>query len=215
MFDWLLSQQGFFIYGAFVLLLLGGSVGLPIPEDMPLLFMGAAIHHDAASWRTTFVVGYITIVFSDALIFWFGRRFGPRLFRSKLFGARFPPERMEAINLRIDRHAFVMIFLARHLFYLRTATFLSCGAFGMRFGRFLVADACAALVSVPFLLGLGYWGAEHLPAVIEWMRTAKYASLLIGAVLAFAGWLYLRRRLASATRAPELSEPRPDSLREG
>jgi membrane protein DedA with SNARE-associated domain len=188
MHDWLLAQQGWPLYGAFVLLLLGGSVGLPIPEDMPLLFMGAAIHQGAASWRMALIIGYLTILLSDGIIFWVGRKFGPRLFRSKLLGSRFSPERMDAINLRIDRHAFVMIFLARHLFYLRTATFLSCGAFGMRFGRFLIADACAALLSVPLLLGLGYLGAEHLPTIMAWVQTAKYASIPFGLALFGAAW---------------------------
>jgi membrane protein DedA with SNARE-associated domain len=208
MHDWLLAQQGWPIYGAFVLLLLGGSVGLPIPEDMPLLFMGAAIHHDAASWQVTIVVGYFTILLSDGIIFWVGKRFGPRLFRSRLLGSRFPPERMEAIHLRIDRHAFLMIFLARHLFYLRTATFLSCGAFGMRFGRFIVADACAALISVPLLLGLGFLGAEHLPSIIAWVQTVKYASIPFGLALLAAAWWIIKVKERSAR---DESEP-PASL---
>lgn len=194
MHEWFLTQQGPTLYGIFVLSLLGGAVGLPIPEDLPLLIMGAAIHQGVASWQPTLLLGYVAIVACDSLIFWAGRTFGPRILQSKLFGARFSPERMGTLNLRIDRHAFLMIFLARHLFYFRTATFLSCGALRIRFARFIIADACAALISVPSLLSLGYLGAEHLPAVLGWIQTIKYLSLPVVVVSIGALWLYLRRR---------------------
>lgn len=194
MHEWFLAQQGATLYGLFVLSLLGGAVGLPIPEDLPLLIMGAAIHQGVASWQPTFFLGYIAIVACDGLIFWAGRTFGPRILQSKLFGARFSPERMATLNLRIDRHAFWMIFLARHLFYFRTATFLSCGALRIRFTRFIIADACAALISVPTLLGLGYLGAEHLPTLLGWIQTMKYLSLPVVVLLIGALYWHVRRR---------------------
>jgi membrane protein DedA with SNARE-associated domain len=194
MYEWLLAQQGLPLYGFFILMLLGGSIGLPIPEDLPMLIMGAAIHHGAASWEVTLLIGYITIVLSDAIIFAGGRWFGPKIFQSKLLGARFTPSRIDSINLRIDRHAFIMIFLARHLFYLRTATFLSCGAFGMTFTRFILADAIAALISVPTLLLVGYLGAEHLPKVLAWAQTVKYASIPVGLVFLLAALIWLKKR---------------------
>jgi membrane protein DedA with SNARE-associated domain len=202
--EWLLLQQGYAVYVVLVLLLLGGSFGLPIPEDMPLLLLGVMIERHAADWRVGVSLAYVAILLSDAIIYGIGARFGPRLFKSKFLQKRLRAERLDSIHRHIDQHAFVMVFVARHLFYLRTATFLSCGAFGMRFAKFILADSIAALVSVPLLVTIGYLGAEHLPTVIGWIKTAKHASLWVGITLMILGialWRTLAMRRASKTCA--------------
>jgi membrane protein DedA with SNARE-associated domain len=133
-----------------------------------------------AQLELAFAVCYGAVLLGDMMIFLVGYRLGPSLFKTSLLSARFTPEFVQRISVSMERHALVMIFLARHLFYLRTATFLTCGAFRMGFLRFMAADALAALISAPLMMGVGYLAAEHLPYAFEMMKKAKTVSIILG-----------------------------------
>jgi membrane protein DedA with SNARE-associated domain len=194
--NWLLGQDGVWVYVVLAALLLGGAIGLPIPEDVPLLLGGVLVEQGKAQLDLVFIVSYSAVVLGDLLIYSVGRRFGPRLFKTRLFCHRITPERAELINKRLERHSLWMIFIARHLFYLRTATFLTCGAFKMNFRRFLVADALAAFVSAPLMIGLGYLLSENFSHLLELTRKAKTFSIIIGLLIVTGVFLFWRKKRA-------------------
>ena len=74
--DWILTQQGAFIYIALFLALMGGVIGLPIPEDIPLIAAGIAVQRKLALLTPVFIICYLTIILGDILIFLIGRKFG-------------------------------------------------------------------------------------------------------------------------------------------
>jgi membrane protein DedA with SNARE-associated domain len=96
----------------------------------------------------------------------------------------------------MDKHAVSMIFLARHLFYLRTATLLACGAFRMRLTRFLIIDAFAAALSSSVMISVGYLTAQHLPALFRFLQTVKIASLVVILIMLVLALIYFRKRRA-------------------
>jgi membrane protein DedA with SNARE-associated domain len=69
-------------------------------------------------------------------------------------------------------------------------TFLVCGAVRVSFSRFLIADALAALITTPLMLGLGYVCAEHYQHVLQLIREIKLLLVVIG--LCIAVYLYFR-----------------------
>lgn len=200
--QWLLAQDSLTVCIALFALLMGGAIGLPIPEDIPLIMAGIIIHRGHVGLAVAFSVCYVGILLGDILIFYVGRRFGPPLFRRRWVRNRFSPQRVVEIKRGLERRSLPMIFVARHLFYLRTLTFLTCGAFKMSFRRFLVADALAALVSVPLMLWLGHLGSENYEAVLAFMKKAKYLSLALGIVAISAYVLYRVRRARQAPSSP-------------
>jgi membrane protein DedA with SNARE-associated domain len=206
--DWLLLQNGWWLYISLTFLLLGGAVGLPIPEDIPVILAGILAYRGNAQPEILLLVCYVAIVSGDVFIFWVGRKFGNKLFKQPWFKARMPLARVREIRKRLERRRFITIFVARHLFYLRTITFLICGAVKMRFALFLVADMIAALISVPIMFGLGYLAAEHYSALMSGVEQAKHISLLVGglAIIGVGFWYWRRKRLARNTpsdnRAP-------------
>jgi len=198
--NWLLLQNGIYIYVAIGLALVGGSFGLPIPEDIPLIVGGVLINHGRARPEIMGLVCYLAILAGDLIIYAVGYRFGFTLFRSKWFSARVSEDYITTLSGRLEKHAIGMIFLARHLFYLRTATFLACGAFRMNVIRFLLIDAIAALISTSIMIGLGYLAAQHLPQLFATIHRLKIASLIIAAlaVIAVATALVIHRRRSNA-----------------
>ena len=193
---WILFQQGTLIYLGLFLALLGGAIGLPIPEDAPLIVAGYLMHRGDVALQPVFIVCYSAIILGDIIIFWVGRKFGTALFRRPWFQTRKTQHRIKKIKIRLERQGFLMIFVARHLFYLRTITFLTCGAVRMRFRAFIIADLIAALVSVPLVLWLGYVFAENSERLYALIAKAQNAAIGILVLLLFgAGAIryYLKR----------------------
>jgi membrane protein DedA with SNARE-associated domain len=208
--EWLLAQHGIVVYGTILALLLAGSIGLPVPEDLPLLLSGIVIHRGSVNLWIMFAVCYLGILVGDLFIFSVGRYFGKALYRKEWFRSRINPRKMRHIQLNLERRSLLMIFVARHLFYLRTVTFLTCGALKIRISRFVTADAVAALISAPLMMSLGYLAAEHYDAVVAFIHKAKWVSGVIGAVLiacAAAFWQYHRRRTAEEEAREEIEAP--------
>lgn len=192
---WIFLQDPLVIYLTLFALLLGGAVGLPIPEDLPLILAGAIIHTGKIGPVAIGIVCYLGIVLGDMVVYSIGRYFGPKLFTTRFLKNRITPERAERMHQRLMKHSIWMIFVARHLFYLRTVTFLTCGAFKMSFIRFMFIDALAALISTPIMMGVGYVMVEHLPTLFESISKLKSWVLFISLILfLIAGYIYKRRR---------------------
>lgn len=184
--QWFFLLEGGYLYMGMSFLLIGGAFGLPIPEDLPLVFGGVLVHQDRASGGILFLVCYLSILIGDLIIYAIGYKFGFSLFQTKFLRHKIPPDRVRTITVKLERHAITMIFLARHLFYLRTATILACGTFRMSLPRFMIIDAAAAFVSTALMISLGYLAAEHLPQLFQFIEGLKTFSLVVGVIVVVA-----------------------------
>jgi len=192
--EWIFLQDGSIVYLALFLMLLAGSVGMPIPEDIPLIFGGILVQQGTAKLGLVFIVCYTGIIVGDLIIYYAGRKVGPALFNRKWFRLSLPPERIEKIKIQLEKRSVLMIFIARHLFYLRTVTFLTCGAVKMKFTHFLAADAIAALISAPLMIGLGYLAAENYQTILEWINRLKYFLILPLSIAGLLVYLWFRKK---------------------
>lgn len=178
-FDVLDGRNGFGLYSLLFSMLLGGSIGLPIPEDVPLVIGGVLLHQDKADLRILFPVLYVGIILGDIIVYGLGRWLGPKLFNMWPFKRVISEERATKLNNKLNKHGIWVIFLARHLFYVRTATFLSCGLFRMSFSRFIICDMFAALVSCSIMLAFGYFISDNISFITGLTNKSKPIPLLI------------------------------------
>jgi membrane protein DedA with SNARE-associated domain len=183
MLDYILNSQGVGAYIIVFVLLLAGAFGLPMPEDIALIGAGFLVHFQRADALVMALVCYVGIVLGDVVIYRIGYIAGPTLFRKRWFRKYVTSTRLEWIRSNLERRTFVTIFVARHLFYLRTATFLVCGAVRIQFPRFLVSDLVAALITTPLMLFIGYLFAEHSDQLWVWVKQVKTFLLLFGLLL--------------------------------
>lgn len=198
MLDSLINSQGMIAYLLVFALLLASAFGFPMPEDLSLITGGILIHLQQANLWIMGVVCYSGILIGDLLIYRIGWIAGPRLFRRKGFRRLVTSSRLKAIRHNIERRTFVTILIARHLFYLRTVTFLVCGAVRVSPPRFVVADAVAALVTTPLMLGLGYLFAEHYEALLVYVKQVKISLVIAGVlVILYLSYRYLKARQRS------------------
>ena len=179
MLEWLLDLSNpYFIYMLLFGALMGGAIGLPIPEDLPLIAAGVLAEQGNITAPMALLICYFGVVTGDLIVYFIGRKLGPSIFDHRWFKKRFPKKKIIKLRKGLERRGLFMIFVARHLFYLRTATFLTCGAVRMNFVRFVIADACAALVSVPLMIWIGYLCSEHYDRALHYVDEAKLFGVL-------------------------------------
>lgn len=180
--DFILDTNGFGAYSLVFAFLLGGAFGLPIPEDLALIAAGILIHLGKAEAPIMALVCYIGIICGDMIIYRIGYLAGPTLFRQRWFRRLVKSSRVQWIRSNLERRAFLTIFIARHLFYLRTGTFLVCGAVRLSFVRFCVCDLLSALITTYLMLSVGYFFALHQEQLFSWMSQVKTGLVAIGIV---------------------------------
>ncbi|MCI5065104.1 DedA family protein, partial [bacterium] len=90
----LLLTEGYLIYLILFVGLMGGALGLPIPEDIPLIAAGIFAERGSANVYILFLVCYSAVVIGDLIIFSMGRHFGANLFSKPWFKRSLSPRRI-------------------------------------------------------------------------------------------------------------------------
>jgi membrane protein DedA with SNARE-associated domain len=170
-----------FTYLAIVAILSAAGLGVPVSEDLTLLIGGGL------------AAGYCGVIFGDVLIHHWGTRMGPAAFSQKWVQKLLSPEREEKLRQHFARHAFLTIVVGRHTPVLRAPVFFLAGASKVPRWEFVIADAISAAITVPIVVTLGYFFAEHLDDIRQKIHNVQWVMGGAAAVLILA-WLLWRRR---------------------
>lgn len=200
--DFLLNFYGptpyFLIFG----ILLACGLGLPIPEDITLFAAGLSAYYGLTDLWPTIGLCLFGVLLGDSVIFWFGRKFGRRFARHRLFSRMLSDERLSAVERKFNERGTRLIFVARFMPGLRAPIFFSAGLLRVPFLTFISFDGGAALVSVPLIVGAVYYFGDNIEAVVHAIQRLEHGILvvigLVLAWLAFKWWKSRRRRAAEA-----------------
>lgn len=177
-----------FTYLGILLVLFGAGLGLPIPEEAPVLAAGVLAHASVVRWWIALPVCILGVLSGDIVLYWVGHHWGERILEWRIVRCVLTREREERLKTAYHRHGVKIVFTARHVLGLRAAAFLTAGIAKIPFGRFLAVDAVAALVGVPAAFGIAFLFTDQLQNVMadvhHWERW-----LALYALVAVAGWL--------------------------
>jgi membrane protein DedA with SNARE-associated domain len=185
---WILLQtfvQRFGYRGIFLALLLG-SLGVPIPEEMPIMAAGALSHGGLLSWWFALPVCITGVLSGDMVLYWTGRHWGERILNWGVVRWVLTPQREEWLKDAYCRHAVKTVVTVRHVVGLRAAAFLTAGIARVPFWKFVLADAGAAVVGVPFSFGLAYFFTDQIGAILADVHRVERWLVLLG-LLALGG----------------------------
>jgi membrane protein DedA with SNARE-associated domain len=185
MVDLILGSHGLFAYLLVLIALLAGSVGIPAPEDLTLIAAGVLCSLAQVNTWIMAITCYLGLIIGDLIIYRIGWMTGPTLFRKKWFRRHISTKRLQTMRTNLHKRTMLTILVARHLFYIRTATFLMCGAVRISFTRFIIMDAIAALITTPLMMGIGFAFAHNYEMVIKWVRDLKFILIALGVIAAF------------------------------
>lgn len=177
-----------FTYLGILAALLLGSVGVPIPEEMPIVAAGILSHEGLARWWLALPVCVLGVLAGDVVLYWAGRRWGERLLRWRLVRHVLTRARADWLKAAYREHAMKTVAMARHVTGLRAAAFLTAGIARVPFWKFILADAAAAAVTVPLAFGLAYFFTHQINAILADVHRVERWLALAGLV-AVAGAL--------------------------
>ena len=126
--------------GLFVALLLG-SLGAPIPEEIPIVTAGVMAHEQVVHWWLALAVCVVGVLSGDLVLYGAGRRWGARVLERPLVRCLLDPARQQELAARYRRHGVLIVFAARHVMGLRAAAFVTAGIVRLPFWKFLVGGA--------------------------------------------------------------------------
>jgi membrane protein DedA with SNARE-associated domain len=180
----------------FILLILGG-LGFPMPEELPLLIAGITASHGEISLVLAFIVCYVGVLVGDQTMYAFGYFFGRRILSA---GTRSPflplvtEKRVNEVREGLRKRRLLYVLVGRHLFFLRSVTFVIAGSLHLPFKEFFIADAIAALLSVTVFITLGYWlGSSLAPELVTaFLRQANFYLAIILGVAAVGYAIYFK-----------------------
>ena len=201
--------EQFTYLGIFAVLLLG-SLGLPIPEEMAIIAAAVLSHEGLARWWLALPVCLGGVLSGDLVLYWVGRHWGEDVLNWRVVRWVLTRKREQWLTAAYRRHALKTVVTARHVMGLRAAAFLTAGMARVPFWKFVVADAGAAAVGVPLGFGLAYFFTEQITAIAadvhrveRWLALAGLVGLLVVLGVSMRRW---HRRLGTERLEGEQSE---------
>ncbi len=200
--EWIPQFLEEFTYlGVFLVLFVAG-LGVPIPEEVPILAAGVLAHEGVVRWWLMLPTCLIGVLAGDVALYWVGRHWGERVLAWRWVRFVLSRQREETLMAAYRRHGVKIVFTARHVMGLRAAAFLTAGIARVPFGRFLVADAVAALISVPLAFGLAFLFTDQLQQILAGAhRVERWVPILV--LLAVGAWIGVRAYRRSGALEPE------------
>jgi membrane protein DedA with SNARE-associated domain len=169
------------------LVLFGASLGIPVPEELPIVVAGVLSHQLIIHWWVALPVCMVGVLSGDVVLYWVGHHWGERILDWRIVRLVLSREREQRLLAAYRRHGVKIVFTARHVIGLRAAAFLTAGISHVPFWKFIAVDAGAAAVGVPIGFGVAYFFADQLEsALADVHRVERW--LLVAAVVIAVCW---------------------------
>jgi len=181
--------------GIFLLLILG-TLGLPFPEDTTLILSGFLMAQDIIQSLPALLIIYPTLLMTDFLLYWIGKRYGRRVVEHKIFHRILSLNRLLKLEEKFQKWGIWVVFFGRPLLGVRAQIFLVAGVMRMPARKFLLADALSALITMAIMIGIGYFGGSQIQLLKEDLARMN-RMIMFSVVLIFLGWSlfrYFRRK---------------------
>lgn len=196
-------------YFVIVLVLAASGLGLPVPEEVPVIAAGVLASQGTLDPYAAFAACLLGAILGDSIVYAIGHHFGRRMLRSNHRWLRFVTPQREAMAERmIRRHGFKVFLGARFVVGLRTPVYLAAGILRIPYRRFLLIDLIAAstVIGVFFVLS-HYWGET----IAGWVRRTEIAVAVALLVILASAALYLFGRRRRRRRHVHLAVPNPST----
>ena len=206
LFDWIsLSHveklMGTWGYPVLFGLLFSCGLGLPLPEDIPLVIAGYFVANGKMHLGIAAVCAWLGILAGDCMLYTFGRHYGMGITKIPLIGKHFTADRIKRAELLFQHYGVWVVGIGRMFAGIRGAMVVAAGTIRFSFIPFIIADALAAIVSGGLFMSLGYWAGtklgdlEALRDKIEHYERYVLSGLIL-LIIAFGLWKWLRPKPA-------------------
>jgi membrane protein DedA with SNARE-associated domain len=190
--------------GLVVLVLLLCGLGLPLPEEIPIIAAAYLAFEGDVTLPTAIVLVLIAVLIGDSTLYWIGWRHGNRIFTIYPFRSLMTENRVKKANHLFHRWGNRVVFIARFVAGVRATVFLTAGILKMPYKRFILLDGIAAGISIPLNMiivdyVLHYVGDDTSDALKAIRKTGRAVMIgILMLVVLFSIFLYFRRKSRAA-----------------
>jgi membrane protein DedA with SNARE-associated domain len=170
-----------------IVMFLGSSGIIPIPEEVILLIIGYAAFSGVLDFWLAVLFSIASIIASD-VIHYYCATHGHGILKRFLKG-----KTIARIRKSVERHGFWTVFVARFVPVMRILTPWVAGTSGMRFREFLLANTLGTLVQTPLMVWIGFALGPHVDkgiVVFEKIEDAVPLILSLLFILVVIGYFY-------------------------
>ena len=191
--------------GYFVLfaLLFACGVGLPLPEDIPLMIGGFLVARGNLDIALVAIAAWCGIIGGDLVLYHVGKRYGLNVTRLPFIGRHITEDRIHQAEVLFARYGIWVIAVGRLFAGIRGAMVITAGTIRFSLVKFIIVDGLAALVSGGLFVALGYWVGKKLGTIeqLEKFRAEKIAGVehwvilgLLAAIVVAVAYAWWRKR---------------------
>ncbi|MBV8129777.1 MAG: DedA family protein [Planctomycetaceae bacterium] len=205
-------------YVGIALILILGGLGLPIPEEAPVILAAVLSRNGKLLPPLALATCLLGVLAGDFVVYFLGYFYGEKVLSLPLTRRLLTRAREAQIKGYFHRHGFKILVLGRFAAGFRTAAYLTAGILKLPPLKLFLIDLVAASLSTFLMFGLGFIFAYQIQSGLREMQ--QWFTLALGAGLAI--WLsyrfYAGRKRAGLPVGPPVlfgEEPPlpPDDLR--
>lgn len=178
-------------------LLFACGLGLPLPEDIPLIVSGILIAKGKMTWAAAGIVAWAGIIGGDCVLYSLGKKYGLNITKVPFVGKHVSKERIQRAEVLFQKYGIWVVAVGRLFAGIRGAMVVAAGATRYSFLKFIIADGLAALVSGGAFIILGYWFGQNMDMLHQKVKEFKIGLVIFGVVAGIGLVLYILWRRKS------------------
>ncbi len=157
-----LMDIGWAGYGVLFGLLFSCGLGMPLPEDIPLLVAGMLVGAKKMHLIVVAICAWCGIIGGDCIIYYMGRRFGLNITKVPVIGKHVTKDRIVQAERLFEKYGVWVVAVGRLFAGIRGAMVVAAGTIRFNFIKFIIADGLAAIVSGGLFVWLGMKFGQNL-----------------------------------------------------
>lgn len=175
-------------YVGIALILILGGLGLPIPEEAPIILAAVLSRNGKMIAVLAFATCLAGVLIGDFVVYFLGYFHGEKVLSLPVTRRLLTRAREAQIKGYFHRHGFKILVLGRFAVGFRTAAYLTAGILKLPPLKLFLTDLVAALLSTSLMFGLGYVFANQIQSGIREVQQWFTAGLGVSIAL----WLLYR-----------------------
>ena len=180
------------IFGSLIL----AGFNVPISEDV-MVISSALIAATVLPEKTfvLFTFAFLGCYISDWISYWLGRTLGRKLWKMKWFKKTIHPKRVVQAQNFYDKYGFLTLLVGRFIpFGVRNGLFFTAGIGKMPFGRFLLSDGIACIISNSTLFYIAFVLGQNYQVLLRFLKTFNIAIFFTFVVTLIVFICYKRKK---------------------
>jgi membrane protein DedA with SNARE-associated domain len=200
----LIGQLGYL--GIALILVLGG-LGLPVPEEAPIILAAVLTRNGQMKAPLAVASCLLGVLLGDLVVYFLGFFYGEKVLSLPVTRRLLTRQREAQIKGYFHRHGFKILVSGRFVPGFRTAAYLTAGILKLPPLKLVLTDLVAASLSTSLMFGLGYAFANEIQNGIQ--EVQHWA--ILAAAVTIATWLLVRYYKAQRQAGKPIGPPVLDS----